>query len=40
VGESVIIAFILCYVILTLATLLYVPHITEAFRREPWFSPW
>jgi cytochrome d ubiquinol oxidase subunit II len=21
----------------TLATLLYVPHVTEAFRREPWF---
>ncbi len=32
-----IITFILCYVITTLATLLYVPHITEAFRREPWF---
>lgn len=32
-----IIAFILCYAILTPATLLYVPHITEAFRREPWF---
>jgi len=32
-----IITFILCYVILTLATLLYVPHVTEAFRREPWF---
>jgi cytochrome d ubiquinol oxidase subunit II len=32
-----IIAFILCYVILTLATLLYVPHVTEAFRHEPWF---
>lgn len=32
-----IIAFILCYVITTLATLLYVPHITEAFRAEPWF---
>jgi cytochrome d ubiquinol oxidase subunit II len=24
-------------VIVTLATLLYVPHVTEAFRREPWF---
>jgi cytochrome d ubiquinol oxidase subunit II len=35
--NPLIIAFILCYVILTLATLLYVPHITEAFRREPWF---
>jgi cytochrome d ubiquinol oxidase subunit II len=35
--NALIITFILCYVILTLATLLYVPHITEAFRREPWF---
>ncbi|PTY08686.1 cytochrome d ubiquinol oxidase subunit II [Opitutaceae bacterium EW11] len=35
--NPLIIAFILCYSILTLATLLYVPHITEAFRREPWF---
>ncbi len=35
--NPLIIAFILGYVILTLATLLYVPHITEAFRREPWF---
>lgn len=35
--NPLIIAFILCYVILTLATLLYVPHITEAFRHEPWF---
>jgi cytochrome d ubiquinol oxidase subunit II len=35
--SPLIIAFILCYMILTLATLLYVPHITEAFRREPWF---
>ena len=31
------IAFILSYVITTMVTLLYVPHITEAFRREPWF---
>jgi cytochrome bd ubiquinol oxidase subunit II len=35
--NPLIIAFILAYVILTLATLLYVPHITEAFRREPAF---
>jgi cytochrome d ubiquinol oxidase subunit II len=35
--NPLIIAFILCYVILTLATLLYVPHVTAAFRREPWF---
>lgn len=32
-----IIAFILSYVILTLATLLYLPRITEAFRQHPWF---
>jgi cytochrome d ubiquinol oxidase subunit II len=31
------ILFILCYVIFTLATLLYVPHITEAIKHEPWF---
>lgn len=35
--NPLIICFILCYVLLTLATLLYIPHITEAFRREPWF---
>ncbi len=35
--NPLIIGFILCYAILTLATLLYVPHVTEAFRREPWF---
>jgi cytochrome bd ubiquinol oxidase subunit II len=35
--NPLIITFILSYVIATLATLLYVPHITEAFRREPWF---
>ncbi|MBI5382547.1 MAG: cytochrome d ubiquinol oxidase subunit II [Opitutae bacterium] len=32
-----IIAFILCYVVFTLATLLYVPHITAAIKQEPWF---
>src|ERR1035437_5501561 len=35
--NPLIIAFILCYALLTPATLLYVPHVTEAFRREPWF---
>ena len=35
--NPLIIAFILCYAILTPATLLYVPHVTEAFRHEPWF---
>ncbi len=34
--NPLIVAFILGYALLTLATLLYVPHITEAFRREPW----
>ena len=32
-----IITFILCYVIFTLATLLYVPHITAAIKQEPGF---
>lgn len=35
--QPAMICFILCYVILTLATLLYVPHITEAIRNEPRF---
>jgi cytochrome d ubiquinol oxidase subunit II len=35
--NPLIIAFILCYVLVTLATLLYIPHITDAFRGEPWF---
>ncbi len=35
--NPLIIAFILCYVIVTLATLLYVPHITAAIREQPWF---
>ncbi len=35
--NPLIITFILCYVILTLATLLYVPHVTAAFQRQPWF---
>lgn len=35
--NPLIIAFILCYALLTLATLLYVPHVTAAFRHEPWF---
>jgi cytochrome bd ubiquinol oxidase subunit II len=35
--NPLIIAFILCYVVVTLATLLYVPHVTDAFRQEPWF---
>jgi len=34
--NPLIISFILCYALTTLATLLYVPHITEAFRRQPW----
>jgi cytochrome d ubiquinol oxidase subunit II len=35
--NPLIVSFILSYVIVTLATLLYVPHVTDAFRREPWF---
>ena len=32
-----IINFVVLYVIFTLATLLYIPHITEAIKHEPWF---
>ncbi len=32
-----IINFVVLYVIFTLATLLYVTHITEAIKHEPWF---
>lgn len=35
--NPMIIGFILCYAILTPATLLYVPHVVDAFRREPAF---
>ncbi len=30
-----IVCFVLCYVLTTMATLLYVPHMTEAFRHQP-----
>ena len=33
--NPLIIAFIICYAILTLATLLYIPHITDVFRETP-----
>ncbi|MDR1790001.1 MAG: cytochrome d ubiquinol oxidase subunit II, partial [Opitutaceae bacterium] len=32
-----LIAFILPCVLLSLATLLYVPHITDSIKHEPWF---
>jgi cytochrome d ubiquinol oxidase subunit II len=32
-----IIFFIICYATLTMATLLYVPHLTEKLRVHPWF---
>ncbi|MFT3868161.1 MAG: cytochrome d ubiquinol oxidase subunit II [Nibricoccus sp.] len=32
-----IVNFVVLYVIFTLATLLYVPHITDAIKHEPWF---
>lgn len=32
-----IINFVVLYVVFTLATLLYVPHITETIKGEPWF---
>lgn len=31
-----IIAFVLCYVAATMATLLYVPHLAQPFRDRPW----
>jgi cytochrome d ubiquinol oxidase subunit II len=33
--NPLIISFIICYAILTLATLLYIPHITDVFRETP-----
>ncbi|MDP0499670.1 MAG: cytochrome d ubiquinol oxidase subunit II [Verrucomicrobiota bacterium JB022] len=33
--QPCMIAFILCYALFTLATLLYVPHITDALRAQP-----
>lgn len=33
--NPLIIAFIICYAILTMATLLYIPHITDVFRQSP-----
>ncbi|MGC9451316.1 MAG: cytochrome d ubiquinol oxidase subunit II [Oceanipulchritudo sp.] len=33
--NPLIIAFIVCYAILTMATLLYIPHITDVFRESP-----
>lgn len=33
--QPAMIGFILCYALFTLATLLYVPHITEALRAQP-----
>ncbi len=34
--NPLIIAFIICYAILTMATLLYIPHITNVFRESPY----
>jgi cytochrome bd ubiquinol oxidase subunit II len=34
-----IILFVICYVTTTMATLLYVPHMTEIIRRRPEFFP-
>ncbi len=34
-----IIAFILCHSILSLATLLYLPHMTESIKHQPFFFP-
>jgi cytochrome d ubiquinol oxidase subunit II len=35
--NNCIIFFIICYATLTMATLLYVPHLTEKLRIHPWF---
>jgi cytochrome d ubiquinol oxidase subunit II len=34
-----IIAFIICHSILSLATLLYLPHLTESIKHQPFFFP-
>lgn len=34
-----IIAFIICHSILSLATLLYIPHLTETIKHHPFFFP-
>ncbi|MCC7377516.1 MAG: cytochrome d ubiquinol oxidase subunit II [Verrucomicrobiales bacterium] len=34
-----IIAFIICHSILSLATLLYLPHMTESIKHQPFFFP-
>jgi len=35
--NNCIVFFIIAYVTLTMATLLYVPHLTERLRANPWF---
>jgi cytochrome bd ubiquinol oxidase subunit II len=35
--NNCIVFFILSYAILTMSTLLYVPHLTERLRTNPWF---
>lgn len=35
-GRNCLIFFILCYVVLTMATLLYVPHMAAPFRTHPY----
>jgi cytochrome bd ubiquinol oxidase subunit II len=37
--NSCIIFFIVCYSILSLATLLYLPHLTETIKHQPFFFP-
>lgn len=34
--RSTIIAFVLCYITTTMFTLLYVPHMTDTIRANPW----
>jgi cytochrome d ubiquinol oxidase subunit II len=32
-----VITFIICYAVVTMATLLYVPNMSEVFKHQPWF---
>jgi cytochrome d ubiquinol oxidase subunit II len=34
--NNAIIAFVICYATTTMATLLYLPHMSEAFKAHPW----
>ena len=36
--KPAMLSFIVCYIVLTLATLLYIPHITESVKDQPIFA--